>query len=311
MRSALSLRRTARLATTTTATTTTPLNPSSPPQRFKKKKALYAVDPDLRAHRDHLDYRWRRYVEARDEIVRAEGSLEAFAGAHLGRLGVSRDAARGETVYREWAPGAQAAALIGDFSGWEPRWMTKDEFGVWEVRLPDGPGGEPAIPHASRYKVRLQSVHGWWADRVPAMARYAAAPPGEMGARFDAVHWDPPESERHAFAHPRPPPPRSLRIYEAHVGMSSEEEKVGLFERGEWTRGCGVCEGGAGGVREVGGGGASDRRGETTTRREKKPPNTQRHDPLPSKQSHTSHHHHQSKNPHTTRTTQHTQKQQQ
>lgn len=40
-------------------------------------------------------------------------------------------------VYREWAPAAQAAALIGDFSGWEPQWMTRDEWGTWSITLPD------------------------------------------------------------------------------------------------------------------------------------------------------------------------------
>ena len=44
----------------------------------------------------------------------------------------------GAIVYREWAPAAQAAALIGDFSKWEPVWMTRDEWGVWSVRLEDG-----------------------------------------------------------------------------------------------------------------------------------------------------------------------------
>jgi 1,4-alpha-glucan branching enzyme len=41
-------------------------------------------------------------------------------------------------VYREWAPGAKAAALIGDFNNWEPAWMERDEWGVWSVELPDG-----------------------------------------------------------------------------------------------------------------------------------------------------------------------------
>jgi hypothetical protein len=62
-----------------------------------------------------------------------------------------------------------------------------------------GPDGAPAVPHASRVKVRLQSFEGWWADRVPAWTRFATIPPGEMGAKFNGVHWDPPEGERHAW----------------------------------------------------------------------------------------------------------------
>ncbi len=40
---------------------------------------------------------------------------------------------------------------------------------------------------------------------------------------------DPPASERHVWKHKRPGRPDSLRIYEAHVGMSSEEEKVASY----------------------------------------------------------------------------------
>ena len=42
------------------------------------------------------------------------------------------------TVYREWAPRAIGAQLIGDFNNWGGTWMDRDEFGVWSVTLPDG-----------------------------------------------------------------------------------------------------------------------------------------------------------------------------
>lgn len=54
-------------------------------------------------------------------------------------LGFTRQG--GKTIYREWAPGAKAAALIGDFNNWEPAWMERDEWGVWSVELPDGEPG--------------------------------------------------------------------------------------------------------------------------------------------------------------------------
>jgi len=62
-----------------------------------------------------------------------------------------------------------------------------------------GPNGEPAIPHASRVKVRLQSFQGWWVDRVPAWIQYATVPPNEMGAKYDGVYWNPPDGERHEW----------------------------------------------------------------------------------------------------------------
>ncbi len=41
-------------------------------------------------------------------------------------------------MYREWAPAAQSAQLIGDFNGWQGTPLDRDDFGVWSMRLPDG-----------------------------------------------------------------------------------------------------------------------------------------------------------------------------
>lgn len=47
---------------------------------------------------------------------------------------------RDAIVYREWAPGAANAQLIGDFNGWDGNagQMTRDKFGTWEIRIPHG-----------------------------------------------------------------------------------------------------------------------------------------------------------------------------
>lgn len=59
--------------------------------------------------------------------------------------------------------------------------------------------GQPAIPHGSRVKVRLQSPQGWWADRLPAFIKWATVPAGVMGATYDGIYWDPPAGERHEW----------------------------------------------------------------------------------------------------------------
>ncbi len=60
-------------------------------------------------------------------------------------------------MYREWAPGAANAQLIGDFNGWNGTegQMTRDKFGVWEIRIPHGADGKPTIPHGSLVKIKL------------------------------------------------------------------------------------------------------------------------------------------------------------
>jgi 1,4-alpha-glucan branching enzyme len=51
---------------------------------------------------------------------------------------------------------------------------------------------------------------------------------------YEACFWNPPKAERYTFKHPRPPKPASVRIYEAHVGISTHEHRVGTYK--EFTR---------------------------------------------------------------------------
>ena len=44
----------------------------------------------------------------------------------------------------------QAIALIGEFNNWTPEanhWAVKNDFGVWNLFLPDNADGTAVIPH--------------------------------------------------------------------------------------------------------------------------------------------------------------------
>ena len=61
--------------------------------------------------------------------------------------------ANGDVVYREWAPNALRAYLIGDFNNWDrdATPMTKNDFGVFEVTI-KAQNGKPGIAHDSKIK---------------------------------------------------------------------------------------------------------------------------------------------------------------
>lgn len=182
-----------------------------------------AKDALLEPHREHLKYRYETFEKRKAAIASAESSVEKFALGYE-KYGFTVDKATGDVTYREWAPAAAHLALIGDFNGWNAGAtpMTKSEFGTWEVTLPKG-----TIAHGSRVKVRVYAGDRGEFDRIPAWCRRATVEPGVMGAGYDGVFWAP--EETYEFKHPSPPKPSASRIYEAHVGMSSNDPKVSTY----------------------------------------------------------------------------------
>jgi len=51
---------------------------------------------------------------------------------------------------------------------------------------------------------------------------------------YEARFWNPPKEETYTFKHPRLPKPTNIRVYEAHVGISTPETRVGTYK--EFTR---------------------------------------------------------------------------
>ncbi|XP_040251154.1 1,4-alpha-glucan-branching enzyme, chloroplastic/amyloplastic-like isoform X2 [Aegilops tauschii subsp. strangulata] len=184
---------------------------------------IYDLDPKLAEFKNHFNYRMRRYHYQKHLIEKHEGSLEEFSRGYL-KFGINAEP--GATVYREWAPAAMEAQLVGDFNNWNgsEHMMTKDNFGVWSIKI-SHVDGKPAIPHNSKVKFRFRH-DGVWVERIPAWIRYTIVNTSKFGAPYDGVHWDPPTSERYVFKHPRPRRPDIPRIYEAHVGMSGEKPEV-------------------------------------------------------------------------------------
>ncbi|MBK9126682.1 MAG: alpha amylase C-terminal domain-containing protein [Phycisphaerales bacterium] len=192
---------------------------------------LIRLDPWLAPYADKLRQRHQRYLATRGRILASAGSLAEFACAHQW-LGLTRGEKNGEpgVWYREWAPAAIQLNLIGDFNNWdrmsEP--LTPVGDGVWEIFLPDRVYAA-RLTHASRVKVHVFSKIGP-RDRIPAFIRRAI--PDEHSHDYCGQYWNPPEP--YAWRHAAPRPSGNLRIYETHIGMATEEHRVGQFS--EFTR---------------------------------------------------------------------------
>ncbi|KAL2423704.1 1,4-alpha-glucan-branching enzyme [Exophiala dermatitidis] len=190
------------------------------------------LDPWLEPYKDALKHRFAKTQEWIKKIDETEGGLEKFSRGyeHLG-FTFGPD---GTITYREWAPNAEQAFLIGDFNNWDRSAtpMTKNPFGVWEVTLPPK-DGVPAIPHDSKVKISMIIPGGERIERLPAWIKRVTQDLS-VSPVYDAVLWNPPESERYVFKNKRPPQPKSVRVYEAHVGISSPELRVATYK--EFTK---------------------------------------------------------------------------
>ncbi|KAJ2514792.1 alpha-1,4-glucan branching enzyme [Coemansia sp. RSA 1939] len=187
-------------------------------------------DGYLEQHREYFKQRYahfKRWVKVIDEN---EGGIDKFSqgykefGLHVTAEGVR---------YREWAPGAREASLVGDFNGWDVNAnpMERNEYGVWETVVANTASGEVAIAHGSRIKVTFVSGNGERIYRLPAWSTYVVQDLSKSPI-YEAVFYNPPN--KYQFKHKKQEPDTDLRIYEAHVGISSPEARVATYK--EFTR---------------------------------------------------------------------------
>lgn len=94
---------------------------------------------------------------------------------------------------------------------------------MWTVFIPNSKDGQP-IKHGQRVKCSVR-VKGQDEDRVPAWINYAVPSPSTV---YDGIYWNSPQP--YEFIYPRPEAPLSFRVYECHVGMSSELGIVNTYK---------------------------------------------------------------------------------
>ncbi len=126
-------------------------------------------------------------------------------------------------TFREWAPNATQIFLVGDFNGWKEQAkykLKRKRNGNWEINLP-----ESAMKHGDLYK-----LHVYWdggeGERIPAWVNRVVQ--DEKTKIFSAQVWCP-EHEYKWKVRKFKPNTAPLLIYECHIGMAQDAEKVGTY----------------------------------------------------------------------------------
>ena len=205
------------------------MQPDSSPPQMDTTPGLVALDPWLAPFTNQLRRRSAHYAHLQAVLAQSGGLRGDISQGHR-FFGFTRGEHHGKVGvwYREWAPGASSLRLIGDFNQWDraAHPLTREEWGVWSLFLADELYAD-RLTHGSRVKVHVIPADGQnGTDRIPAYAQRVVQDPATND--FSAQLWLPPHP--YTFQNRCAPQIGGLRIYEAHVGMATEEGRVGTFD---------------------------------------------------------------------------------
>lgn len=200
---------------TSTKVEKTPKRVSRPRQLkiVKNDEWLSPFEQAIQGRHDHALYKMNELA--------GKGTLSDFADGYL-YFGLHRTPR--QWVLREWAPNATEIYLIGTFNDWKelPEFAFKriEGTGNWELKL-----SSKVLKHLDLYKL---SIHwnGGQGERVPAWAQRVVQ--DEDTKIFSAQVWSPEKAYEWKKVNFRPKR-GPLFIYECHIGMAQDAEKVGTY----------------------------------------------------------------------------------
>lgn len=188
---------------------------------MEKTLNLIKNDPWLEPFADAIAGRHQFVLNKEAELTnKGKQTLSDFASGYL-YFGLHRTD-KGWT-FREWAPNATHIYMVGTFNNWEEKAaykLKKLKNGNWEINLP-----ADAIHHGDLYKLNIY-WDGGQGERIPAWATRVVQ--DEQTKIFSAQVWAPEKSykfKKKTFK----PSTNPLLIYECHIGMAQQEEKVGTY----------------------------------------------------------------------------------
>ena len=181
----------------------------------KNDPYLEPYEQAIRGRHEHAEWKISKLTH------NGQTSLSEFASGHH-YFGLHRTPEG--WVFREWAPNATEITLIGDFNNWQETDQYKAQriagTGNWELVLP-----ENALHHGQHFKMKVK-WNGGEGERIPAWAQRVVQ--DEQTKIFTAQVWNP--ETPYVFKKKTFKPEKSpLLIYECHIGMGQEAEKVGTY----------------------------------------------------------------------------------
>ena len=181
----------------------------------KNDPYLEPFESAIRGRHDHALWKLGQLTHNGKQTLSEFASGYDFYGLHKTAKG---------WVFREWAPNATDIYLVGDFNGWKevPAYRCKriEGTGNWELKL-----SENKMHHGDLYKMHVH-WNGGEGERIPAWCQRVVQ--DDQTKIFSAQVWNPAKPykwHRKRFKANTNP----LLIYECHIGMAQDAEKVGTY----------------------------------------------------------------------------------
>ncbi|HPW90312.1 MAG TPA: alpha amylase C-terminal domain-containing protein [Paludibacteraceae bacterium] len=178
-------------------------------------------DPLLEPYAEALKGRHDYAIRKEKELLGSDNkTLSDFASGYL-YFGLHK--IKRSWYLREWAPNATAIYVLGTFNNWqkdENYRLYPLENGVWEGKF-----SEKSMKHGDLFKLLIE-WNGGYGERIPAWARRVVQ--DEHTKIFTAQVWMPEEEFKFKVKKFKPQT-TPLLIYECHIGMATEEERVGTY----------------------------------------------------------------------------------
>jgi 1,4-alpha-glucan branching enzyme len=179
---------------------------------------LVQIDPLLKQFEKTIQNRYRKGKLKELEITDGNKPLQDCVNNHL-YYGLHKT--KSGWLFREKAPNAHQIFLYGDFSYWqikEQYALTPIGNGDWEIQLPAN-----FLKHGEQYRLWMVWQDGA-DDRLPAYVTRVVQDP--VTKVFSAQVWDP---NPYQWRFQTPQKPKNPIIYEAHIGMSSENSEISSY----------------------------------------------------------------------------------
>jgi len=212
----------ARTKATTKKTATNVVKKGKTPASVAQRQLkLIKNDTYLEPFSDAINGRYQAAIDKKNELVGEKGNLNDFATGYL-YFGLHKT--EDTWILREWAPNAIDIFVVGDFNDWKEsaKYAMKRVKGTgnWEIKIKN-----KNFRHGTHFKLMIH-WDGGYGERIPAWATRVVQDPETH--LFSAQVWDP-EEKFEWTCNKFKPDTDPLLIYECHIGMGQDAEKVGTY----------------------------------------------------------------------------------